>query len=138
MNYSTGDIVIISGIVESCVYEPIRASVPSLDVPLDEHIILPQKYGGTWPEFRYRYLHKLDCAPTKAMVLGWTMRNLGHVWRGHMHYDIEYGKEWEPGGMMLDESVKVWIVMPLGNDNRYRKPVAVLPEQIFTEQPQAV
>ncbi len=138
MNHSIGEIVEIVGIVESVVHTPVALSVIHLDMQPNDHVILPAKYQGEWPDRLYRYLYKTGCKPEKAMILGWTTRNVGPIWRGHMHHDIEYGKEWEPGGMDIEERYRVWIVMPLSRDNRYRKPVAVLEEQIQdAQQPHA-
>lgn len=128
MELRTGAIVTIVGLVESCVHEPNERFGDIF--PPDDDVILSAKYEGEWPKCLYRYLYKTGCEPTQAMVLGWTTRNIGHIWRGYMHYDYEYGKEWEPGGMDVEEQRRVWVVMPLGVANRYRKPVTVLPEQI--------
>ena len=63
--------------------------------------------------------------PIKALVLGKSQRATGILTGGHSSYD-----EYEPAYLTKIVTHAVWIVMPLGTNSRYRKPIAVLPEQI--------
>lgn len=62
--------------------------------------------------------------PVKALVLGRSTRYTGTVMGGYSTYD-----EYEPGYLVPAKSHPVWVVMPLSG-NRYRKPVAILEEQV--------
>lgn len=62
--------------------------------------------------------------PVKVIVLGRSTRFTGTVMGGYSTYD-----EYEPGYLIHAKSHPVWMVMPLSG-NRYRKPIAILEEQV--------
>jgi hypothetical protein len=61
----------------------------------------------------------------KGMVLGKSYRYAGKLEGGWNEYD--------PAWLRVDTSYPVWMVQPLGTGQRYRKPLAVLQDQIVLE-----
>ncbi len=66
--------------------------------------------------------------PVKAMVLGKSRLYTGTITGGYRAYD-----EYEPAYLTNIKSHPVWMVMLLSG-TRYRKPIAVLEEQIQAQQ----
>lgn len=64
--------------------------------------------------------------PVKVLVLGKCHRHTGVLTGGHSSYD-----EYEPAYLTSIVTHAVYIVMPIDKHSRYRKPIAVLPEQII-------
>lgn len=63
--------------------------------------------------------------PVKALVLGKSQRFTGTITGGHRSLD-----DYEPAYLTNIVTHAVYIVMPIDKHSRYRKPIAVLPEQI--------
>lgn len=64
--------------------------------------------------------------PVKALVLGKSQRFTGNLTNDVDDYG-EYAPSYYLTGIVAHA---VWIVMPIDRHDRYRKPIAVLPEQI--------
>lgn len=140
MQLKRGDTVVINGTVHSNFYEPDpKGAIRPGDSIWGEYpydieigsIIVGDSLDGKWPSYRYRYLYKHKCQPTHCIVLGWTQRKIGRSHRGYMApANSELSEEWEPGYLDVEKTFKVWMVMPISENNQYRQPLCVLPDQI--------
>lgn len=84
---------------------------------------------------RYKRWVPVQCEESQGVYIGHTWRMNGRYYPATRRLTTPYGDfEGEQAFLEVDESVKLYVVQPVDNTGRWRKPELCFPEQVTSAE----